>query len=63
MPGMCLLAIEKLFVRKQHNVLVFLIVSAKSMEVPIQLSEDCYCDIRCTFQILGGVMVGGQGWG
>ena len=33
------------FVRKLFNVLVFLIVSAKSKEVPIELSEDCYCSI------------------
>ena len=33
----------KPFVRKQYNGLVFLIASA--MEVPIELSEDCYCDL------------------
>ena len=38
------LTFGKPFARKQYNVLVFLIVSAKSMEVPIELSENCYCD-------------------
>ena len=31
---------------KQYNVLVFFIVSTKSVEVPIGLSEYCYCDIN-----------------
>ena len=35
------LTFGKPFVRKQYNVLVFLIASAKSMKVPIELSEDC----------------------
>ena len=30
---------------KQYDVLVFLIVNEKSVEVPIELSEDCYCDL------------------
>ena len=34
----------KTFVRKQYNVLVFLIVSAKSVKVPVELSEDCDFD-------------------
>ena len=29
--------------RLQYNVVVSLIVSAKSVEVLIELSEDCYC--------------------
>ena len=41
--GTCL-AFGKSFVRKQYNISVFLIVCAKSVEVPIELSEDCYCD-------------------
>ena len=39
------LTFGKPFVRKQYNVLVFFIVSAKSVEVPIELSEDCYCNL------------------
>ena len=35
---------EKPFVMKQHNVLIFLIVSAKGLELPIELS-DCCCDL------------------
>ena len=31
--------------RKQDKVLAFLIVSAKNMEVPIELSEDYCCDL------------------
>ena len=33
------------FVRKQYNVLVSLIISAKSLEVPIELSDYCCCDL------------------
>ena len=36
--------IWKTFCQKKYNVLIFLIVSAKSMEVLIELSEDCYCN-------------------
>ena len=43
MHGTCL-KVGKHFVRTQYNVLVFLIVCAKGMRVPIELSEDCYCD-------------------
>ena len=39
------LIIGKPFVRKQYNVLIFLTVSAKSMEVLIELSEDCCCNL------------------
>ena len=39
------LTFGKSFVRKQYNVLVFVIVFAKSIEVPIELSEDCYCSV------------------
>ena len=38
------LTFGKPFVRKQYKVVVFLIVSAKSMEVQIELSEGCYCN-------------------
>ena len=46
------LTFRKAFVRKQYilNVLVFSIVSAKSVEVPIELSEDCYCDLSVPIQ-------------
>ena len=39
------LTFGKVFLRKQYNVLVFSIVFAKSVEVPIELSDDCYCDL------------------
>ena len=45
MHGMCL-TFGKLFVRKQYNVLVFLIVFVKTMGVQIELSEDCYYNLR-----------------
>ena len=44
MHGTCL-TFGKPFVRKQYKVLVFLIVSAESVEVPIELSEDCCCNL------------------
>ena len=44
MQGMHL-TFGKPFLRKQYNVLVFLTVSAKSVEVPTELSEDCYCNL------------------
>ena len=31
--------------RKPYNILVFVIVSVKSVKMPIELSEDCYCDL------------------
>ena len=49
------LTFGKLFVRKQYNVLVFLIISAKSVEVPTELSEDCYCDL--SVQIANGYLI------
>ena len=39
------LTFGKPFVKKQYNVLVFLIVSARGVEVPVGLSEDCYFDL------------------
>ena len=39
------LTFGKPFVGKQCNVLVFLIVVTKGVEVPIKLSEDYYCDL------------------
>ena len=39
------LTIGKPFIRKQYNALVFLVVSATIVEVPIEQSEDCYCDL------------------
>ena len=39
------LTFGKLFVRKQYNILIFLIVSVKSVEVPIELSEDYCCSL------------------
>ena len=39
------LTVGKPFVRKQYNVLVCLIVSVRSMEVPVELSYDYYCDL------------------
>ena len=39
------LSFGKPFVRKQYNVSVFLIVPTKSVEVPTELSEDCYSDL------------------
>ena len=44
MHGTCL-TFGKPFVKKQYNVLIFLIDSAKYMEVPIELSEDCYYNL------------------
>ena len=41
-----LLKFGKPFVRKQYGVLVFFIVSTTSVEVPIELSEACYFDLR-----------------
>ena len=41
------LTFGKPFVRKQYNVLVFLIDSAKSVKVPIELSEDCRYNLKC----------------
>ena len=35
----------KPFVQKQYSVLVFLVVSVKSVELLVELSEDCYCDL------------------
>ena len=35
----------KPFVRKQYNVLAFLILLAKNVEVLTELSDDCYCDL------------------
>ena len=48
----CLKAVElnltlgKPFVKKQYNVFVFSFVSAKSVEVPTELSENCCCDLK-----------------
>ena len=42
------LTFGKLFARKLCNVSVFFIISAKSVKVPIELSEDCYSDLKCT---------------
>ena len=39
----------------RYNVLIFSIVSAKRVEVPIVLSEDCYCDL--SVQILIGYTI------
>ena len=44
MPGTHL-TFEKPFVKKQDNALVFLFVSAKSVKAPIELSDDCYCNL------------------
>ena len=38
--------IWKTFCQETYNVLAFLIDSAKSVEVPIELSEDCYCNLN-----------------
>ena len=63
MHGTCL-PIGKPFIRKQYDVLVFLINCAKSMEVPIELAEDYYCDLsvpipnRCTIQIFAKLKPG-----
>ena len=45
MHGMYL-TFGKPFVRKEYNILVFLILSTKTMEVSIELSEDYYCDLN-----------------
>ena len=39
------LTFGKLLVRKRKNILVVLIVSAKSVEVPIELSDNHYCNL------------------
>ena len=39
------LTFGKPFFRKQYNVLVFFIASAKSVEMPIELSENCYYNL------------------
>ena len=48
MHGRCL-AFGKPFVRKPHDV-YFLLDSTKSVEVPIELSEDCYCNLSVPIQ-------------
>ena len=45
------LTFGKPFVRKQCNVLVYFIVSVKSAEVLIELSQDCYCDLNVQIPI------------
>ena len=39
------LTFGKLFVRKQYNILIFLVLSAESVEVSIELSDDYYCNL------------------
>ena len=51
------LTFGKSSVRKQYNVLVFLVASAKCVEVPIEISEDCYCDLSVPIPI-GHTIVG-----
>ena len=39
------LTFGKPLIRKQYTSWPFLIISAKSVKVPIKLSEDCYCNL------------------
>ena len=44
MHGTCLIILENLL--SGHNISWYLLIDcAKSMEVPIELSEDCYCNL------------------